>query len=157
MRRSLAGDPCEAAPDWLYYLNQAEVDCLAANAYIELAVRTEDSGRVGVLAERAERHTLSARERRAHGYVRSRIFDEIRLARVRLAQHDVAESVTVAQTALELAAPTSSTLICDRLLQFHGELTTRYPHNAHVVPFSEHLHAYVKQTAPDKERDIAST
>ncbi|MBV8539772.1 MAG: helix-turn-helix transcriptional regulator [Pseudonocardiales bacterium] len=147
----------EAAPGWLHYMSQAEVDSLAAQAYIELAFRTEDSDRAIAHAERAERHALSARESRAPGYDRSRILDEIRLANVRLAQHDVAESVTVAQAALELAAPTSSALVCDRLVQFHGELTARYPDTVHVIPFREQLHEYAKQAAPNKERDVVAT
>lgn len=149
--------PTEAAPDWLHYMNQAEVDCLAANVYIELALRMKDSGQAIAHAERAEGYVLSARESRAHGYDRSRILDEIRLAKVRLAQRDLAESVAVAQTALELATPTSSTVVCDWLLRFHKELTVRYPGSGHVIPFGEQLHEYVRRTAPRKERNIATT
>jgi transcriptional regulator with XRE-family HTH domain len=147
----------EVAPDWLHYIDQAEVDCLAANVYTELALRADDTAHAIAHAERAERHTLSARESRAQGYDRSRILDEIRLAKVRLAQHDVAESVIVAQAAVELAAPTSSTVVCNWLLCFHGELTARYPCNAHVVPFSEELREYVQRVAPHKEREVAAT
>ncbi len=147
----------EVAPGWQSYMNQAEVDCLAANTYINLALRTEDNKRVSTHAERAEQHVLSARASRAHNYVRSRIFDEIRIAKVRLAQRDVVESVTVAQTALELAAPTSSILVCDSLIRFHGELTARYPHNTHITPFSEQLREFVKRAAPHKEREVTAT
>jgi hypothetical protein len=147
----------ESVPDWLHYMNQAEVDCLAANAYIELALHTESTSQAVTHAERAEQHALSARASRAHGCDRSRVLGEIRLAKVRLAQHDVAESVTVAQTAVELAAPISSTVVCDWLLRFHGELVTRYPHNGHVVSFTEHLREYVRRAAPHKERKIAAT
>ncbi|MGH3753472.1 MAG: hypothetical protein ACRDRP_12385 [Pseudonocardiaceae bacterium] len=90
-------------------------------------IEFDDTAQAMVHAERAEQHALGGRESRAQGFDRSRIFDEIRLAKVRLAQHDVAESVTVAQAAVELAAPTSSILVCNPLLRFHGELTTRYP------------------------------
>ncbi|MGH3865057.1 MAG: XRE family transcriptional regulator [Pseudonocardiaceae bacterium] len=145
----------DVVPDWQHYMGQAQVDGLAADAYIELAIHTEDSGRAIAHARRAERHTLSARESRTPGFDRSRILDEIRLANVRLAQHDVAESVTVAQAALELAVPTSSTLVCDRLLGFHGELTAQYPDNVHVIPFREQLREYVKRVAPQKKRDSA--
>lgn len=147
----------DTAADRLDYMNQSEVDCLAASTYIEMALRADDGARAIAHAERAERHTLSARESRAHGYNRSRVLDEIRLANVRLAQHHLIESVAVAQSALELAGPTSSTLVCDRLLQFHGELTARYPANAHVIPFREQLRDYVKRAAPDKEGDLAAT
>lgn len=147
----------EAVPDWQYYMGQGEVDCLAASAYIELALRTENSSRAIAHAERAERHILSARESFALGYDRHRIVDEIQLANVRLAQHDVAESVTVAQRALELAASTSSTLVCDGLLRFHSELTARHPKNVHVIQLSEQLREYVKRAAPRKEGDIVAT
>lgn len=143
------------APDWLHYMDQAEVDCLAANAYIELALSTDSSVHAAAHAERAEHHTLSARKSRAQGYDRSRILDEIRLAKVRLTQYDLTESVTVAETAVALAAPTSSTVVCDWLLHFYSELNARYPHNAEVVILREHLHEYVKQTNPHKERDVA--
>ncbi|MGH8574897.1 MAG: XRE family transcriptional regulator, partial [Gammaproteobacteria bacterium] len=146
-----------AAPDWLCYINQAWADGLGADTFIDLAFHTEDAGRASILAARAERHTLSARESRPRGYLRSRILDEIRLAKVRLAQGDLTESVAVAQSALELAAPTSSALVCNRLLQFHGELMARYPGNAHVIPLREQLRDYVKRVAPDKEGDIVTT
>ncbi len=147
----------EPVPSWLHYMNQAEADGLAANAYIELALHTEDSGHALAYAERAEWHALSVRESRPPGFDRSRALDEIRLANVRLAQHDLAESVTVAQSALELAAPMSSTIVCDRLLEFHGRLTARYSADTHVIPFTEQLHDYVKRVAPHKEQDMMAT
>ncbi|MGH3867481.1 MAG: helix-turn-helix transcriptional regulator [Pseudonocardiaceae bacterium] len=147
----------EPVPSWLHYMNQAEADCLAANAYIELALRAEDSGHALAYAERAERHTHSACESRPPGFDRSRALDEIRLANVRLAQQDLAESVIVAQSALELAAPMSSIIVCDRLFEFHGRLAARYPDDAHVIPFTEQLHDYVKQVAPHKARDMMAT
>ncbi len=48
----------------------------------------------------------------------------------------------------------SSTIVCDRLLGFHGELTARYPGDAHVIPFTEQLHDYVRRVAPHQERDM---
>src|SRR6185312_3297795 len=98
-----------------HYMDQAEVDCLAANTYIELALRAENIPRAATYAERAEQHTLSARKSRSSGYDRSRILDEIRLAKVRLAQDDLIECVAVAEAAVALAAPTSSNLVCDWL------------------------------------------
>ncbi len=41
----------EVAPDWLHYIDQAEVDCLAANAYTELALNADDAGQAVVYAE----------------------------------------------------------------------------------------------------------
>lgn len=147
----------EPAPAWLDYLNQAGADGQAANAYIELAFRAQDSGQALAYAERAERHARSARGSRPPGYDRSRALDEVRLAEVRLAQQDLGESVTVAQSALELAAPMSSTLICDRLLGFHGELTARYPGDTHVIRFTEQLHDYVRRVAPHQARNMTAT
>lgn len=138
-------------------MNQAAVDAWTASTHIELALRAEDGGRAIVHAERAEQYTLSARESRAHDFVRSSVLDEVQLANVRLAQRDLTESVAVAQSALELAAPTCSTLVCNSLLKFYGELTARYPGNAHIVPLREQLRDYVKRAAPDKERDLAAT
>ena len=79
-------------------MNQAEVDCLAANAYIELALRAAHRSRWQHYATKAEVHSLRARQNRAEGYVRSRVFDEIRLAKVRLAQREPAESAAVGTT-----------------------------------------------------------
>lgn len=75
----------------------------------------------------------------------------------RLAQRHVAESVAVAQTALELAALTSSTLVGDRLLRFHGELATRYPENVYVIQFSKQLRDHLKHSTPHREEDIVTT
>jgi DNA-binding XRE family transcriptional regulator len=150
-------DQGEEVPDWLHYMNQAEVDCLAANTYIELALSARTRLRAVTHAQRAEQYTLSARASRADGYDRSRILDEIRLAKVRLGQDELGECVNVAETALELAAPTSSTVVCDWLLRFHGELTTRHPHSTQIAPLSADVHAYVKRVAPHKEQEIAVT
>jgi len=149
--------PVEAIPNFLDYLNQAHVDSLAARTYTELAFGTNKSRQATALAGRAEHYALSARENRTYDFVRSRILDEVRLADVRLAQHEIDESVTVAHRALELAAPISSTLVRDSLLRFHDKLTARYPDNVHVIQFSEQLREYVKQTAPHKDGDIVAT
>ena len=118
---------------------KAEVDCLAANAYIELALRATSPVRAATQSKRAEQHTFSARASRADGYDRSRILDEIRLAKVRLAQNDLTECVAVTEMALELAAPTSSTVVCDWLVHFCGELNARYPNNTQIAPLGEHM------------------
>ena len=147
-------------PDWQHYMSHGEVDGLAANAYITLALRVADSSRAMAYAERAEQHTLHKTreiETLALGHDRWHIMNEIRFANVRLAQHDLAESVTVAQRAVELAAPTSSLLVCDGLLRFHRELTTRYPGNVHVLRFGEQLREHIKKTAPHKQGGILAT
>lgn len=141
----------------LDYMNQAEVDCLAASTYIELALDAEDGTRADAYAGYAEQYTINAYNSREDEYNRSRILDKIRLAKVRLAQRDLAEAISVANFALELAASTSSTLICNSVLRFRGELTERYPENRHVIRFGEQVRSYVRQATPCKERDIVGT
>lgn len=62
----------EALPDWIHYMNQAEVDCLAANTYIELALHADDKSRWRHYAAKGEVHSLPARQNRNQGYIRSR-------------------------------------------------------------------------------------
>ena len=88
-----------------------ETDCLAANTYIELALRADDRSRWRHYAAKAEVHSLRARQNRGDGYVRSRVFDEIRLAKVRLAQREPAESAAVGMHAVQFAADARSSLI----------------------------------------------
>ena len=102
-------------------MNQAEVDCLAANAYIELALRANARSRWQHYATKAEVHSLRARQTRGEGYVRSRVFDEIRLAKVRLAQREPAESAAVGIHAVQLAAETRSSLVMNWLTRFSHE------------------------------------
>lgn len=147
-------DGDEAAPDWLHYMNQAEVDCLAANTYTQLALQADDQPRWRAYAGRAEYHTLRARQTRANGYDRSRILDEIRLARVRLSQREPDESVTVATTALGLAGSVRSTVVYDWLIRFQAELTTRYAGESPVSGFTERLREYLRQAAPLREGDV---
>jgi transcriptional regulator with XRE-family HTH domain len=142
--------------DWLHYMDQAEVDCLVANTYIELALGAQSVPRAARYVERAEQHTLRARKSRGPGYDRSRILDEIRLAKVRLAQDDLNECVAVAEAAITLAAPTSSAVVCDWLIRFYGELATRYSQNMHIAPLGEHIREYVKLITPQKEQGIAA-
>jgi hypothetical protein len=139
-------------PDWLHYMNQAEVDCLAANAFIELALHSTDPARRRGYATRAEAHTLSARTSRGEDYTRGRVLDELRLAKVRLAQHEPAEAATVAQDSLHMAERTSSTLIADWLIRLDGALLTRHPDCPEAVTFHDHL----RRTAPERERDLAA-
>lgn len=145
------------APDWLHYMNQAEVDCLAANTYTELALRADDQTRWRAYAGRAEYHTLQARQTRAHGYDRSRILDEIRLAKVRLSQREPVEAVEVATSALELAEAVRSSVVFDWLIRFHTELATRHGHEAAVQDFTTQLRAYLRQAAPLREGDLIAT
>ena len=143
-----------AAPDWIHYMNQAEVDCLAANTYIQLALNADEKNRWRHYAAKAEVHSLRARHIRAEGYVRSRIFDEIRLAKVRLAQREPAESATVGTHAIQLAADTRSSLIVNWLLAFCRELAGRHPDLPDVGGFREQLRDYIRKAAPARLGDL---
>ncbi|WP_211288926.1 helix-turn-helix domain-containing protein [Actinophytocola xinjiangensis] len=132
-----AGD--EPAPDWLYYLNQAEVDCLAANTYTQLALRTSDHTRRRAYAARAEHHTLQARRSRENGFDRSRVLDEIRLARVRLSQDEPAEAVRVANEALALAEGVRSSVVDHWFARFRGELVARHGDDTATAGFGDRL------------------
>jgi len=140
----------EPAPDWIHYMNQAEVDCLAANAYIELALRAGEESRWRHYATKAEVHSLRARQNRGEGYVRSRVFDEIRLAKVRLAQREPAESASVGIHATQFAAETRSSLIVSWLTRFCRDLTGRHPDVPEVACFREQVHDYLRKAAPTR-------
>ena len=129
-------------------MNQAEVDCLAANTYIELALHASDQSRWQHYATKGEVHSLRARQNRNKGYVRSRVFDEIRLAKVRLAQREPAESAAVGMHAVQLAADTRSSLIVNWLAGFSRDLTGRHPDVPEVASFREQARDYVRKAAP---------
>jgi transcriptional regulator with XRE-family HTH domain len=126
-------------PNWLYYLDESEVDCLAANTYTQLALHTDDRTRRGNYADQAEKHALRARRNRSEDYNRSRVLDEIRLATVRLSQGEPVEAVAVAATALNLAEPVHSSIVHRRLSEFHTELALRYGDEPAVAEFTDHL------------------
>ncbi|MFI5064687.1 MAG: hypothetical protein ACHP9Z_12010 [Streptosporangiales bacterium] len=138
----------ERAPDWIHYMNQAEVDCLAANTYIKLALHAGARSQWQHYATKAEVHSLRARQNRGEGYVRSRIFDEIRLAKVRLAQREPAESAAVGMHAIQLAGETRSSLIVSWLTRFSRDLTSRHPDVPEVASFHEQVREYLRKAAP---------
>ena len=141
----------EPAADWMHYMNAAEVGCLAANTYIELALRADDPVRAQRYAASAERHTLQARASRGQLYTRSRIFDEIRLAKVRLAQDEPGESAAVGMRSVDLAEGTRSTLVLEWLVRFDTELESRYPRHPDVEQFRDRLRDYVRKVSPQRE------
>jgi len=147
--------PDEPFPDWLHYMNLAEVDCLAANAYTELALQSGEPRTWQHYGTKAEVHLLRARQSRGKGYVRSRIFDEIRFAKVRLAQREPVEAATVGRHALELATDTRSSLIVDWLIRFDRTLCERYPNLLETASFHEELRAYVRRAAPLRVGEVA--
>lgn len=140
--------PAEPLPDWLHYMNLAEVDCLAANAYTELALHTDERRAWRHYAGVAEVHSLRARDSRSESYVRSRIFDEIRLAKVRLAQREPEEAAGVGLHALYLANDARSSLVVDWLIRFDLSLSERYPDLSETASFHEELRQYVRKAAP---------
>lgn len=146
----------EPVPDWLHYMNQAEVDCLVANSYTQLARQADDPTRWRAYAKRAEHHTLQARQTRANGYDRSRILDEIRLAKVRLSQREPVESVAVATSALRLADAVRSSVVYDWLIRFHTELTARHATEQPVSDFTTQLRDYLRRAAPAREREVSA-
>jgi hypothetical protein len=137
-------------------MNQAEVDCLAANTYTQLALQADDLARWRAYAQRAEKHTLQARQTRANGYDRSRILDEIRLARVRLSQCEPVESVVVATNAVRLADAVRSSVVYDWLIRFHADLTTRHPSEPPVGTFTNQLRDYLRRAAPSREAEVSA-
>jgi hypothetical protein len=140
--------PVEPPPDWIHYMNQAEVDCLAANAYIELSLQATERATWQNYATKAEVHSLRARQSRAEGYVRSRIFDEIRLAKVRLGQREPVESAAVGMHAVQLADDTRSSLVVNWFLRFDRDLASRHPDVPDVARFHEQLREYLRKAAP---------
>lgn len=147
--------PAERFPDWLHYMNLAEVDCLAANAYTELALHSTEQRTWQHYGLRAEVHALRARRSRGESYVRSRIFDEIRLAKVRLAQREPAEAAAVGGRALDLAQDIRSSLIVDWLVRLDRSLSDRYPDLPETASFHEALRRYVRQAAPSRIAELS--
>jgi hypothetical protein len=146
--------PRQDAPDWIHYMDQAEVDCLAANTYIHLALRASGKSRWRYYAAKAEVHSLRARRTRGEGYVRSRVFDEIRLAKVRLAQREPAESAVAGMHAIRLAADTRSSLIVNWLAAFCRDLYGRHSGVPEVGHFREQARDYVRKAAPARTGDL---
>ncbi len=147
--------PADPLPDWLHYMNLAEVDCLAANAYTEVALHADEPRQWQHYAARAEVHSLRARHSRGEGYVRSRVFDEIRLARVRLAQRDPVEAASVGLHALQLADSTRSSLIIDWLIRFDRVLGERYPDEDETADFHDQVREYVRKAVPQRAGELS--
>jgi transcriptional regulator with XRE-family HTH domain len=141
-------------PDWQYYMNLAEVDSLAANTYTLLALRTDDQARWRAYAGRAEHHALQASQTRPCSFDRSRILDEIRLAKVRLGQREPVEAVAVATAALGLADEVRSSLVNNSLIRFHSDLVSRHGSEAAVDGFTDRLREYLRRASPMREGDV---
>ena len=142
-------------PDWLHYMSRAEADCLAANAYIELALHASQPAHWQRYSARAETHCLRARQARGDGYARSRILDELRLAKVRLSQREPAEAAAVALHALHLAGETRSSLVIDWLIRLGHSLRERYPAQPETASYCDQLGSYVRKAAPLRTSELA--
>jgi transcriptional regulator with XRE-family HTH domain len=139
-------DTSGALPDWGHYLNQAEVDCFAANAFISLALHEPNRRQAAAYARSAERYTLSAQRSRTELFVRSRVFDMLRLAKVRLAQGEPEEGVRVAANAIWQSQDVRSSLIAEWLVQFNSELSKRHGEMRETAEFRAKMHSYVGST-----------
>jgi transcriptional regulator with XRE-family HTH domain len=139
--------PADPPPGWQRYMNLAEVDFLAASSYTELALRAEDHSGRRHYAAKAEAHSVRACQNRPGEFVLSRAFDEVRLARVRLAQHEPAEAAAVGAHAIKLAGPTRPPHVIKRLTDFGRELAGRYPDLPEAADFGEHLRDYLHGAA----------
>jgi transcriptional regulator with XRE-family HTH domain len=145
----------EPAPDWIHYMGQAEADGHAANTYIDLALSASGNPQRQYFAAKAEVHSLRSRRARGEGYTRSRVLDEIRLAMVRLAQQEPAESAAAATIALRLAAETRSAMILTRLTRFSRELSARHPGAADTDSFQQEFRDYLRKAAPARLPELS--
>lgn len=146
--------PSNPRPGWIHYMNQSEVDCLAANAYIGLALHEDEPKRAVIHAERAEQHARAAIESRGRTYIRSRVLDEIRLSNVRLAQTEAVEAATIARNALHLATNVSSVVVMKTFIRLSDAFTLRYPDVSAIKEFQSELFDYVQRVAPGRERGV---
>ena len=144
----------EAVPDWLDYMNDAEVHGLATNTYTRLALQADDQSHWRAYAGRAEYHALRTWQTRPDGYDRSRIVDGIRLARVRLSQRELSESLDAATEALQLADAVRSSVAHNSLIRFHADLHERYAGESAVREFADQLREYLRKAAPSRVGDV---
>ncbi|WP_284741657.1 helix-turn-helix domain-containing protein [Amycolatopsis sp. RTGN1] len=131
-------------PDWVHYLDQAEVECLAANAYTELALVDTRPARAATYAGRAEQHVINTVRAREGSYLRSRILDDLRLGRIRLAQQEPAEAAMIGLRAVQQAQGMRSTVVTKWLTGLAGPLNLRYGSVAEVSEFIDALTAYIQ-------------
>lgn len=137
----------DAQPDWIHYMSRAEVECLAANTYTELALQEEQPRRALVHACYAEMHTHNAIQSRDTTYTRSRILDAIRLSKVRLAQREPVEAATVALAALRQADTVRSSVVVKWFVNLSKPLVARYGDVPMVDTFQSELRTYMKRAS----------
>ncbi|QUH05021.1 helix-turn-helix domain-containing protein [Saccharopolyspora erythraea] len=145
----------DAHQPWNQYMDRAEVESLASAAYTQLALRDTRSERVTTYSQHAEVHALNAAAHRQQHRLRSRLFDDLRMSKVRLAQQEPEESAVLAQRALHQAEAISSSHALNRLLDHSRNLTDRYGDVVTVVDFHANLTEYVHKVAPGRKNDLA--
>ncbi|WP_010312078.1 helix-turn-helix domain-containing protein [Saccharopolyspora spinosa] len=145
----------DAQQTWNQYMDRAEVESLASAAYTQLVLEDPTSGQATTYTRHAEDHALNAAANRQQHRLRSRLFDDLRLSKVRLAQQEPDESGKLAQRALARAAETSSSNAINRLVAHSQSLTARYGDVVAVVDFRANLADYVHKVAPGRENDLA--
>jgi tetratricopeptide (TPR) repeat protein len=134
----------EPLPDWCHYLTDASVAGLATDAYIELASRTDTREDAATYAAIAEQHAMRATSLRGELFVRSRVFDAIRLAMIRIGQDEPGAALAEAEGALHLADNVRSTLVVDDLMRFNSRLSS-YSSVPDVRQFQLRLRAYLAE------------
>lgn len=140
--------------DWIHYMNRATAEKKAADAYIELALREDESKRMGIHADHAETHLRQAIECRNAQYTRTRILDKIQLSVVRLAQEEPVEAVSIARGALQQAENIRSSMVLKGLTAFCGLLTDRYGDVAAAGGFRRDLYDYAQRVSPGNDGAI---
>lgn len=121
---------------------------------IELALHADDRPCWQGHAARAEVHCLRAQQGRGTGYVRNRVFDEIRLAEVRLAQREPAEATATGIHAIQLAANARSCLVVNWLTGLARDLAACHPGMPDVARFRDQPRDYFRKAAPSRLGDL---
>lgn len=142
-------------PDWLAHMAQpADIERQAATVYTRLALNATDRPCWEQYASQAERYMTNVRAIRSSHYILSHILDEIRMANIRLAQREPAESITAASRALNAAEQVQSSILCDRLIRFQNELTSRHAGLPASSDLTQQLRDYLRRAAPARMKDV---
>jgi hypothetical protein len=124
-------------------MTAAEIDCLATNAYTEMAFQELARSDAATYVGLAELHALRALGQRDSEYVRSHVLDTLRLATVRLAQGEVEEAAVVASQAVEMSGDLTSSIVLDRLDEFQERLSPEHSAIPQVKTFRAQLNTYL--------------
>lgn len=128
---------------WNQYMDRAEVHCLASSAYVRMALESTSRAQALEYGGRAEQHAFDALKHRSTEYSRSRVFDEIRLSKVRLVQREPVEAVTVARSAMDQAKGMRSSVAATRLRDVNRLFRRFYGDLREVRDFGAELDTYL--------------